>query len=323
MTLLDTSNQDYEFYKRVGGYYSKFFLFFNKIEYYGLENIIRGRSGIIAPNHVGSAKDIFSLFEILNQLGIPLSFAARHELFDKDKTFGMAKSHLKKHIKVLESLVPDWRIEEFAEFCASVMEKMGAIKCAVDRKMDRAEMIKINTEARTKMEYDVSQLERKIVVFQYQDKKSRVDKHAVFHGAKKGAAIVAYNVYEHHRVVVPVYPAAILGSKGLMPWYMVTELRRKPIKVSIGQPLEITSFINEKNPVESMRAELESRIWYLLGDLARREDKGQILYPSKDFRLRDFLSALLVKGEKRNLIYPEQRQSQSQPSPYKFSSQNK
>jgi hypothetical protein len=308
----------------VGDYYGKFFLFFNKIEYFGLENIVKDKPGIIAPNHAGSAKDIFVMYEIFKQMDTQLFFAARDELFDKSRTFEMVKKHLETHTGILSSFVPDWRLDEFSEFCSSSLESVGTIPCDLNHKgISQRDKRKSNYAAIKKMEEYVGEMGRKIVVFQFDKEKVKADRHAFFHGAKKGAAIVAKSAYNDYGLVVPMYPVAIMGSKGLMPWYMITELRRKPIKVSIGQPLEITSFINEKNPVESMKEELESKIRYLLRDLARREDKGQILYPSKEFRLRDFFSTLLTKGEKRNLIYPGRHQSQTQSSPYESSSQNK
>lgn len=324
MVSQDKSKQDYEFYKFVGDYYGKFFLFFNKIEYFGLENIVKDQPGIIAPNHAGSAKDIFVIYEIFKQVDTQLFFAARDELFDKGKTFELVKEHLRKHTGILSSFVPDWRLDEFAEFCSSSLESVGNIPCDLNHKgSSQSGKRRSNYTSIKKMEEYVGEMGRKIVVYQFDKEKVKADRHAFFHHAKKGAVIVAQSAYKDYGIVVPVYPVAIMGSKGLMPWYMITELRRKPIKVNIGQPLDVTSFIGEKNPVESMRAELESRIWYLLRDLAKREDKGKMLYPSKQFRLRDFLSTLLTKGEKRNLIYPGRHQSQIQPSPYESSSQNK
>ena len=323
MISQDKSKQDYEFYKYVGDYYGKFFLFFNKIEYFGLENIVKDKPGIIAPNHAGSAKDIFVMYEIFKQMDTQLFFAARDELFDKDQTFKMVKQHLKAHTGILSSFVPDWRLDEFAEFCSSSLESVGTIPCDLNHKgSSQRDKRRSNYASIKKMEQYVCEMGRKIVVYQFDKEKLKADRHAFFHEAKKGAAIVAHSAYKDYGAAIPVYPVAILGSKGLMPWYMITELERKPIKINFGQPLEITSFINEKNPVESMRAELESRIWHLLRDLARKKDKGTILYPSEKFKFFDFLATLLVKGEKQNLIYPGRHQSQSQPSPYEPPSQS-
>jgi 1-acyl-sn-glycerol-3-phosphate acyltransferase len=304
MASSEKSKQEYEFYKKVGDHYSNIFLYFNTIEYYGLENIIQDESGILAPNHVGSAKDIFTLYKTFNEIDTQLFFGARNELFDKGEIFEMAKSHLKRHTGILSSFIPDWRLEEFAEFCSSSLERVGTIPLNINHK-DRSRRIDL-LKAMEQMEQYVSEMGRKVVLFQFDRKASR-DKSAVFHGAKKGAPTVAYNAYTHKGIAVPVYPIAIYGSHGLMPWHILTELSKKPIKVNIGEPLDITSFMDSPNPVESMRCALGDNIKGLLHDVVTRKDEGKIIYPLQDFKLMDLITSLLTKGEKSSFIYPGQQ----------------
>jgi hypothetical protein len=305
MASSEKSKQEYDFYKKVGDHYSNIFLYFNTIEYYGLENIVREEPGIIAPNHAGSAKDIFALYKVFNEIDTQLFFGARSELFDQKSTFDMAKYHLKRYTGILSSFIPTWRLEEFAEFCASSLERVGTIPLNINPK-DKSRR-EDNLKALEQMAQYISEMGRKVVLFQFDRKASR-DRRAVFHGAKKGAPAIAYNAHKNHGAVVPVYPIAIYGSNGLMPWHILTELSKKPIKVNIGKPLDITSFLDSPDPAESMRCALKDDLWYLIHDVVSRKDKGKIIYPTQDFKLMDLLTSLLTKGEKSSLIYPGQQQ---------------
>ena len=304
MVSSEKSKREYDFYKKVGDHYSNIFLYFNTIEYYGLENIVQDKSGILAPNHAGSAKDIFALYKIFNEIDTQLFFGARNELFDQKETVDLAKKHLKRYTRILSNFMPDWRLEEFAEFCSSSLERVGTILVNINPK-DKSRR-EDNLKALEQMEQYVSEMGRKVVLFQF-DRKASGDKMAVFHGAKKGAPAVAYKAYNDYGLVIPVYPIAIYGSSGLMPWHILTELSKKPIKVNIGKPLGITSFLDSSDPVESMRCALKDDIWYLIHDVVSRKDKGKIIYPVQDFKLMDLLTSLLTKGEKSSLIYPGQQ----------------
>lgn len=304
MIFSNTSKQNYEFYKAVGDHYSNIFLYFNTIKYYGLENIIQEESGILAPNHVGSAKDIFTLYKTFKEIDTQLFFGARNELFDKGKVFEMAKHHIHKYTGVLSYIMPDWRLEEFAEFCSSSLERVGTLPLNINGK-DSSRRTD-NLKALDKMEQYVTEMSRQLVIFQF-DKKASRDKNVVFHAAKKGAPTVAYNAYVHKGISVPVYPVAIFGSHELMPWHILTELSKKPIKVNIGEPLYISSFIDSSDPaksIESMRCALGDGIKRLLHDVVTRKDEGKIIYPIHNFKLWDLFTSLLTKGEKSSLIYP-------------------
>jgi hypothetical protein len=303
MVSSEKSKQKYESYLKIGDHYSNIFLYFNTIEYYGLGNIVRDESGIWTPNHAGSAKDVFSLYKVAKEIDTQLFFGARSELFNKSKTFEMTKYHIHRHTGILSSIMPDWRLEEFAEFCSSSLERVGTLPLNINKE-DSSRKID-NLKTLEKMEQYVTEMGRQVVIFQF-DRKVSGDKSATFHGAKKGAPAVAYNAYVHKGIAVPIYPIAIFGSHGLMPWHILTELSKKPIKVNIGEPSYITSFMDSPDPAESMRRALGDNIKRLLHDIVTRKDEGKIIYPIHDFKLWDLFTSLLTKGEKSSLIYPGQ-----------------
>ena len=154
-------------------------------------------------------------------------------------------------------------MERFAEFAESSLPKIGTISLDVVKQHQ-------NSGAFKKMAKYLGEYDRKIVLLQFDKATSEANKHSIFHGAKKGAAVAASLTYMHYGKDVPVVPIGIYGTKGLIPVsYMITHLKKKPIKIKVGQPLYITSFLDKENPVESLRQALNDSIWGLIGELVR------------------------------------------------------
>jgi len=271
---LGKTEQEREFYNEKAHEYSQIFLSFNTIEYYGLEKIIREGPAIISPNHVGSAKDILTLVDIFLEEDTQIFFATREDMFNSQEWYNVCKAHLKKHLRIFSHLVPDKRVKEFAKNTGPYLERLGMIPFDIQNKKNNLKSIRA-------VEQYLTEYGRKVVVFQFDKEKRKTDKHSLFHGANKGTAFMAHRVYKNHGIVVPVYPTGILGSHGLVPWdYMITTFKRKPIRVSFGDPLEITSYLNEKNPVKAMTSALDASIWRTLVDLSKNKKQGKIIYPA-------------------------------------------
>jgi 1-acyl-sn-glycerol-3-phosphate acyltransferase len=255
----DYSLQNMALYRKISERLNKIVSYLNTIEGYGLENIdfIRDKPAIIAPNHVGSSKDVIPLAQVFLEKDIQLFYGARSEMFDKDKLYPLIKKHLKKHLKEFSPLIRDSQIRRFADFAESNLSKIGAIPLDVNGGSNR--------EALRIMEQYLGEYKRKVVLFQFEKEPKKDLKSYLFHGAKPGAAILASRVYNNYGIDVPVVPVGIYGSRGLIPLdYIVTHLARKPIKIRVGQPLYITSFLEQGNPVQSMTAALGDSIWRLL-----------------------------------------------------------
>ena len=270
----DDSFQNIELYRKISERLNKIVSYFNTIEGYGLENIdlIRDKPAIIAPNHVGSSKDVIPLARLFLEKEIQLFYGARSEMFDKEAFYTMVRKHLKKHLREFSSLVRNSHIRRFAAFTESTLPKIGTIPLDVNGGSNR--------EALRIMEQYLGEYKRKLVLFQIK-KKSKNDseeeseknvKTYFFHGAKPGAAVLASRVYNNYGIDIPVVPVGIYGSRGLIPLdYMMTRLARKPIQIKIGAPIYITSFLDQENPVGAMTQALEINIWGLLKDLVRKQ----------------------------------------------------
>ncbi len=268
MIDLSKAEKEKDAYREQGRKYSRLILRFNKIEYHGLENIVEDQPGIIAPNHVGSAKDILTLFNIFDTKDIQLFYAARRDMFVMDEWYGLVKKHLRKHLGIVSKLIPDKAVRRFAEETPSKLARIGTIP------FDIKNGIGFRSSMRTVERY-LSEYGRKVVLFQYDEEKRRADKKALFHGANKGAAFAVNRAYQKSGLVVPVYPTAIIGSHGLMP---------ECICVNIGKPLEINYFyehIAGENPIDTMTHALDVRIKDLLDELKNEKKDGKIIYPGR------------------------------------------
>jgi hypothetical protein len=205
------------------------------------------------------------LAQVFLEKGIQLFYGARSEMFDKEKFYALIKKHLKRHLKEFSHLVRDSQIRRFADYTESNLPKIGTIPLDVNGGSNR--------QALRIMEQYLSEYHRKVVLFQVDIQPKKGYKYNLFHGAKPGAAILASRVYEKYGMDVPVVPVGIYGSKGLIPLdYMITHLARKPIKIRVGQPLYITSFLEQENPIQSMTAALEESIWGLLLETLKGKD---------------------------------------------------
>lgn len=275
----DKTKKDWESYKEIVLKYSRLFLCCNTIEYFCLENIEKDRSGIIASNHVGSSKDIMSLVDVFMEEDEQIFFAARKEMFKAEGWYGLIKQHLKNHLKLFSYIIPEKLIRKVADSTHSDIKKMEEIGTIIpfdiqNRKDFRASMMTVN-------QY-LSEYGRKVVIFQFDKKEREADRRFIFHGANKGAAYLANKVYKEHKIEVPIYPTAILGSGSLLPLdCMITTLSKKPIRVSFGKPLEITSFLDEEKPVDAMTHALDVNIRKQIRELAKNKEKGTVIYPAR------------------------------------------
>jgi 1-acyl-sn-glycerol-3-phosphate acyltransferase len=240
-------------YKRVGRFFARVFLIFNKRDFKGLENKIPAGPNIIVTNHpaalkemIGPVKDVAIIFSVYDTHPYPrqLSFLASYEIFSKEEFVGTICLHLHPVFRIL--LNPLIRL--FVTYAIPRIRAFGAIpvfKSKFGGGRETSERIKKYL------------LEGRAVVFLQSNIKQQSEIHPYLEKFRKGAAFTAYELYRKYRINVPVTPISIYGTEGFIRPF-------KKIRVNIGKSMFIKSFLKTKSPVRSFTNALEEKVRDLL-----------------------------------------------------------
>jgi 1-acyl-sn-glycerol-3-phosphate acyltransferase len=241
------------FYRRVGRFFARVFLLFNKRDFNGLENKIPDGPNIIVTNHpaavkemIGPVKDVAIIFSVYDRPPNPrqLSFLASYEVFSRKDFESTISIHLHPILQIL--LKP--LIQVFVAYAIPRIKTLGAIPVYSSEFGGRRE-----TQERIKE----CLLEGRAVVFLQSNVKQQSELHPYLKKFKKGAAFIAYELYRRHQLNVPVTPISIYGTEGFIRPF-------KKIHVNIGKSMSIKSFYETKSPVRNFTDALEERVKDLL-----------------------------------------------------------
>lgn len=242
-----------QFYQRVGRFFARVFLLFNKKDFKGLENKIPDGPNIIVTNHpaevkemIGPVKDVATIFSVYDTYPNirQLCFLANQEVFSKREFVGTINIHLHPIFQIL--LKP--LVQLFVAYAIPRIKASGAIPVYSMEFGGRSETLEKVKECL---------LEGRAVVFLQANIKQQSKIHPYLKKFRKGAAFVAYELYRKYRLNVPVTPISIYGTEGFIRPF-------KKIRVNIGKSMFIKSFIKAKSPVRSFTDALEEKVRDLL-----------------------------------------------------------
>lgn len=229
-------------------------LFPKKIEVRGRENFVLQGPNIIVGNHIGSHKDVGLLFKIVPR---PIFFTANKMIFNKSDFSFLVRKHLHRHLKDF-GLALHLLLNPFyalvVDFISSNIASVGSIP--VDLAGGRAEAIK-------KCE-DYLKKGRAVIALQGRGRIDPKDANPYVQRFRRGASLMAYDLYQEERLPVPVTPLAIFGTH--LPFPVPGT-----VKVNVGGPMFVKDHMKSSatETVEAFRDALEDRVKSLLLDIIR------------------------------------------------------
>jgi hypothetical protein len=231
---------------------SSFALLGKKIEITGKENFVKGGPNIIVGNHIGTFKDIATLFKIIPR---PTFFTANRMIFNKDELNYLIRRHLKIHMKnvgLLLDLVLSPLKSLVVNYVSANAAKVGTIP------------VDLNQGKRMAMEKCQEYLKKGKAIITLQGLGRVIEKNPNPYVGyfKRGASVLSYNMYKEEGISVPVTPIAMLGTQ--VPFLVPTKIR-----VKIGEPMYITDYLAGEfaETVDKFREALEKRVKTLILDI--------------------------------------------------------
>jgi 1-acyl-sn-glycerol-3-phosphate acyltransferase len=223
-----------------------------KIEIMGEENFVKGGPNIIVGNHIGTFKDIATLFKIIPR---PTFFTANRQIFNKDELNYLISRHLKIHLKnfgLLLDFIFNPLKSIIVNYVSTNIAKVGTIP------------VDIGLGKRLAMEKCQEYLKKgkAIITLQGLGRVMKKNPNPYVGYFKRGASVLSYNLYKEEGISVPVTPIAMLGTQ--VPFLVPAK-----IKVKIGEPMYITDYLGGEfvETVDRFREALEKRVKALILDI--------------------------------------------------------
>jgi 1-acyl-sn-glycerol-3-phosphate acyltransferase len=251
---MDTYEQEYHRVQPTLQKWVSFFLFRKKIEVRRPQNWIKDGPNIIIGNHCGAFKDVSTIIRIVPRV---IYFTANKDIFHQDDFDRLMLKHLKRHLKdfgpVMHMMVKPLR-KALIRFVTAHITKVGTIP--VDLEGGKREAMGLCQEYLEKG--------RAIIALQGRGRVQPRNPHPYVSPFKRGAAILAYNLYNEQGISVPVTPLAMHGTQA--PWIVPGT-----IGVNIGAPMFIADYLSAgfAESVENFRNALEMRVKALFLELIR------------------------------------------------------
>ena len=225
-----------------------------KIVVNGKENFIKIGPNIIVGNHCGSFKDVAALAKIVPR---PVFFIANQMLFNKKEMNFLIRKHLKRHLKDF-GLAVDLILRPLktllVNFVTDSLPRVGTIP---------ADLYKGKKQAIKKCQ-EYLEKGRAVIALQGRGRIMKKDPHPYVHEFRKGASIMAYNLYTEKGLSVPVTPLAFFGTHKSL----VTPAE---VRINIGEPLYIADYMENSfaESVSKFREAMEKRVRALFYDLIK------------------------------------------------------
>lgn len=231
-----------------------FMILGKKIVVKGSENFLREGPNIIVGNHIGTFKDIATIYKIVPR---PVFFTANKLIFDKKDFDNLIRKHFHRHLK---SFGPFFNLiigplkSRLINFVSSNIGKVGTIPVDLSKKKSMA------------LEKCQEYLKegKAIITLQGWGRVMSSDSNPYVMPFRKGASILTYKLYRKEGISVPVTPVAIFGTH--IPFLIPGK-----IKVNIGEPMHITDYMSDSllATVNSFRKAMEDRVKALFIELLR------------------------------------------------------
>jgi 1-acyl-sn-glycerol-3-phosphate acyltransferase len=235
--------------------WSNFALLGKRIEVEGKENFVKNGPNLIVGNHIGSYKDIATLFKIAPR---PIFFIANKMIFSKEEFNFLIRKHLKRHLKefgFLADLAINPLKSRFVNFISTNIAKAGTIP---------VDIYKGRQVAREKFQ-EYLKKGRAIIALQGRGRVMKRDAHPYVSSFKRGYSIIAYNMYKSEEISVPVTPLAFFGTQ--VPFMIPAK-----IKVNVGSPMYIADYMTGgfEETIEKFRNALEAKVKSLFIELLKK-----------------------------------------------------
>lgn len=232
----------------------RFSLLGKKIDLKGDENFVKEGPNIIVGNHIGTFKDIATIFKVAPR---PVFFTANKMIFSKEEFQALIRKHLRRHLKTFGTfadllLVPlrTWLVN----FVSANIGKVGTIPVDLTR------------QKRLAIERCQEYLRkgRAIIALQGRGRVVKKAPNPYVTPFRRGPSILSYTLYEWERIKVAVTPVALFGTQA--PFLVPVTIR-----VNVGEPMFITDYWGEGFgvTVERFRRAMELRVQQLLLELIR------------------------------------------------------
>lgn len=234
---------------------SNFALLGKKIVIKGEENFIKSGPNIIVGNHIGTFKDIATLFKIVPR---PIFFTANNMIFNKKEFNFLIKKHLRRHFKnlapFLELLIIPLK-SYIVNYISTNINKVGTIPVDLYQKKRLA--------IRTCQDY--LRKGRVFIALQGRGRIMKGSLHPYVSSFKGGVSIISYNLFRKEGIKVPVTPIAFFGTHA--PFLIPAKIR-----VNVGKPMYITDYIEEEftDVVNRFREAMERRVKDLFAENIRK-----------------------------------------------------
>lgn len=249
-----TFEEEFEKLKPVIRRLSNFALLGKNIKVKGEENFIKKGPNIIIGNHIGSFKDVATLFKIVQR---PIFFTANKMIFSKEEFNALVRKHLRRHMKnfgLFLELVLNPLKSFFVNYISTNIAKVGTIP--VDIYYGKRQAIK-------RLQEYLKQ-GRAIIALQGRGRVMKKDHHPYVSSFRKGTSIIVYNLYKDEEISIPVTPIALFGTN--IPFMIPMK-----ICVNIGGPMYISDYLGEgvEETIEKFRSALETRVKELFLEIIR------------------------------------------------------
>jgi 1-acyl-sn-glycerol-3-phosphate acyltransferase len=218
------------------------------------ENFIKTGPNIIVGNHIGTFKDVATIFRIVPR---PIFFTANKMIFDRDEFNMLIRKYLQRHLKkfglFIELLLNPLK-NRLVNYITENIGKIGTIPVDIYHKKRLA--------IEKCQEY--VQQGRAIIALQGRGWINKNKSHPYVSPFRRGPSIISYNIYKESGLSVPVTPVALLGTH--IPFLIPGK-----IKVSVGEPMFIQDYmVNDfTETVIRFSQALERRVKGLINDLIK------------------------------------------------------
>lgn len=236
----------------------RFALLGKKIVVAGKENFVINGPNIIVGNHIGTFKDIATVYKIVPR---PIFFTANRMLFNKDEFNFLIKKHMRLQLKslapLLEFLIRPLK-DYIVHYISTNITKVGTIPVDLYKKKRLA----------IRACQDYLKKGRAIIALQGHGRVIKTSLHPYVSSFKRGVSIISYNLFQEDKIEVPVTPMAMFGTQS--PLFVPAK-----IKVNVGEPMYITDYIGNDfdESVNRFREALENRVKMLLSEVIRKPSR--------------------------------------------------
>ncbi len=253
-----TFEQELKNFEPMIRFLSRLSLLGKSVEVRGAENFVLEGPNVIVGNHIGSFKDVATLFRVAPR---PIFFTANKEIFDKQDFYFLIRRYLKRHLKdfgwTVDRLIAPLKYL-FARYISENIAKIGTVpvNMRLDRKHEKGEAVGKCV--------DIVRSGRALITLQGRGRLQKKAANPYVDTFRRGVAFIAYNLYADHALNVPITPVAFYGTQ-------TPVLVPGKVLLNVGRPMYIADHLVQgiTETVEKFRSALEAQVKALFFELIR------------------------------------------------------